>query len=98
MSQIMVPIMIIVMIVVAIITWFAARNYERKQYDSKVGSAEEKSREIIDEALKTAETKKREALLEAKEESLKTKNDIQNLGMSRIDEITYEAPLADNPS
>ena len=51
MSQIMVPIMIIVMIVVAIITWFAARNYERKQYDSKVGSAEEKSREIIDEAL-----------------------------------------------
>ena len=23
---------------------------------------------------------------------------IQNLGMSRIDEITYEAPLADNPS
>ena len=52
MSQIMVPIMIIVMIVVAIITWFAARNYERKQYDSKVGSAEEKSREIIDEALK----------------------------------------------
>ena len=57
MSQIMVPMMIIVMIVVAIITWFAARNYERKQYDSKVGSAEEKSREIIDEALKTAETK-----------------------------------------
>lgn len=51
MSQIMVPMMmIIVMIVVAIITWFAARNYERKQYDSKVGSAEEKSREIIDEA------------------------------------------------
>ena len=76
MSQIMVPIMIIVMIVVAIITWFAARNYERKQYDSKVGSAEEKSREIIDEALKTAETKKREALLEAKEESLKTKNEL----------------------
>ena len=45
MSEIMVPIMIIVMIVVAIITWFAARNYERKQYDCKVGSAEEKSRE-----------------------------------------------------
>ena len=77
MSQIMVPIMIIVMIVVAIITWFAARNYERKQYDSKVGSAEEKSREIIDEALKTAETKKREAHLEAQEESLKTKNELE---------------------
>ena len=78
MSEIMVPIVIIAVIIVAIIiTWFAARNYERKQYDCKVGSAEEKSREIIDEALKTAETKKREALLEAKEESLKTKNELE---------------------
>lgn len=87
MSQIMVPIMIIVMIVVAIITWFAARNYERKQYDSKVGSAEEKSREIIDEALKVAETKKREALLEAKEESLKTKNELEKETKERRAEL-----------
>ena len=87
MSEIMVPIMIIVMIVVAIITWFAARNYERKQYDSKVGSAEEKSREIIDEALKTAETKKREALLEAKEESLKTKNELEKETKERRAEL-----------
>ena len=87
MSQIMVHIMIIVMIVVAIITWFAARNYERKQYDSKVGSAEEKSREIIDEALKTAETKKREALLEAKEESLKTKNELEKETKERRAEL-----------
>ena len=87
MSQIMVPIMIIVMIVVAIITWFAARNYERKQYDSKVGSAEEKSREIIDEALKTAETKKREALLEAKEESFKTKNELEKETKERRAEL-----------
>ena len=87
MSQIMVPIMIIVMIVVAIITWFAARNYERKQYDSKVGSAEEKSREIIDEALKTAETKKREALLEAKEDSLKTKNELEQETKERRAEL-----------
>ena len=87
MSQIMVPMMIIVMIVVAIITWFAARNYERKQYDCKVGSAEEKSREIIDEALKTAETKKREALLEAKEESLKTKNELEKETKERRAEL-----------
>ncbi|ANU46369.1 ribonuclease Y [Enterocloster clostridioformis] len=87
MSQIMVPMMIIVMIVVAIITWFAARNYERKQYDSKVGSAEEKSREIIDDALKTAETKKREALLEAKEESLKTKNELEKETKERRAEL-----------
>ena len=41
-----------------------------------VGTAEDKARSIIDEALKTAETKKREALLEVKEESLRTKNEL----------------------
>jgi ribonucrease Y len=87
-SEIMVPIVIIAVIIVAIIiTWFAARNYERKQYDCKVGSAEEKSREIIDEALKTAETKKREALLEAKEESLKTKNELEKETKERRAEL-----------
>ena len=78
---------IIAMIVVAIIVWFAACSYERKQYDSKVGSAEEKSREIIDEALKTAETKKREALLEAKEESLRTKNELEKETKERRAEL-----------
>ena len=43
----------------------------RNSSEAKIGSAEERAREIIDEALKTAETKKREALLEAKEESIK---------------------------
>ena len=38
-----------------------------KQDAEKIGTAEEKARNIIDEALKTAETKKREALLEANE-------------------------------
>ncbi|MFQ9115793.1 ribonuclease Y [Eubacterium sp.] len=45
--------------------------------EKKVGSAEERSREIIDEAIKTAEAKKKEALLEAKEENLKTKNELE---------------------
>ncbi|WP_374043903.1 ribonuclease Y [uncultured Eubacterium sp.] len=44
--------------------------------EKKVGSAEERSREIINEAIKTAEAKKKEALLEAKEENLKTKNEL----------------------
>ena len=63
-------------IIVAPITWFAAVTHRKNAYESKIGSAEEKSREIIDEALKTAETKKREALLEAKEESIRTKNEL----------------------
>ena len=36
-----------------------------------------RAREIIDEAVKTAETKKREALLEVKEESIKTRNELE---------------------
>ena len=88
MSEKMFPLaVIIVMIIEAIIIWNQARSYERKQYDSKVGSAEEKSREIIDEALKTAETKKREALLEAKEESLKTKNELEKETKERRAEL-----------
>jgi ribonuclease Y len=83
----MMPIMIVLMIVIAIIGWVYGRSYERKQYSSKVGSAEEKSREIIDEALKTAETKKREALLEAKEESLKTKNELEKETKERRAEL-----------
>ena len=59
----------------------------KKTYESKVGSAEEKSREIIDEALKVAETKKREALLEAKEESLKTKNELEKETKERRAEL-----------
>ncbi|MCL2718301.1 MAG: ribonuclease Y [Lachnospiraceae bacterium] len=53
-----------------------ATNYRKKVTESKIGNAEQKAREIIDEALKTAETKKRESLLEVKEESIKTKSEL----------------------
>ena len=49
--------------------------YRKKFVEAKIGSAEERARVIIDEALKVAETKKREALLESKEEALKLKNE-----------------------
>ena len=51
-------------------------TYRKKVAEAKIGSAEEKAREIIDEALKTAETKKRESLLEVKEESIRAKNEL----------------------
>ena len=67
----------IIVIVVAVITWCAAVAYRKNVAESKIGKAEDKAREIIDEALKTAEAKKREALLDAKEENLKIKNDFE---------------------
>ena len=51
-------------------------KYQKKSSAATIGNAEEKAREIIDEALKTAESKKRESLLEIKEESIRTKNDL----------------------
>lgn len=74
-------------ICVAVITWVIATAFCRKNYEQTVGSAEVKSREIIDEALKVAETKKREALLEAKEESLKTKNELEKETRERRAEL-----------
>ncbi len=78
---------LLTLVIVAPITWRLSVSYQKKTYESKVGSAEEKSREIIDEALKVAETKKREALLEAKEESLKTKNELEKETKERRAEL-----------
>lgn len=55
--------------------------------EAKIGSADEKARAIIDEAVKTAETKKRESLLEVKEESIRTKNELDREIKERRAEI-----------
>ncbi len=82
---------IIAIIVTALIciplSCYFAIAYRTKIVETKIGSAEEKAREIIDEALKTAETKKREALLEAKEEALKNKNEFEKESKERRAEI-----------
>ena len=79
---------VVTAVIVAVIAWLLATSYQKKVYADKVGTAEEKSREIIDEALKVAETKKREALLEAKEESLKTKNELEREIRERRNELS----------
>ena len=78
---------IITLCIVAPIAWFASLAYRKNVVESKIGSAESRSREIIDEALKVAETKKREALLEAKEESIKTKNELEKEAKERRAEL-----------
>ena len=78
---------VITLVIVATLTWKFAITYRIKVYEAKIGSAEEKAREIRDEALKTAETKKREALLEAKEEALRAKNEFERETKERRSEI-----------
>ena len=80
-------IVIVAVIVTAFLTAIVTQRLTKKDYERKIGSAEEKSREIIDEALKTAETKKREALLEAKEESIRTKNELDKETKERRAEL-----------
>ncbi len=75
------------LVITALITWVLASNYHKKVTDAKIGSAEERARKIIDEALKTAEDTKREKLLEVKEESLKTRNDLEKEVKDRRNEL-----------
>ena len=67
--------------------WKIAISNRIKNYESKVGTAEERAREIIEKANLEAETKKREALLEAKEESLKAKNEFERESKERRTEL-----------
>ena len=88
MSQIIIA-CVITAVIVAFLSWNLAIAYRKRTYESKIGSAEVKSREIIEEALKTAETKKREAMLEAKEEALRTKNELERETKERRAELQH---------
>ena len=73
--------------ITAVLTYFITTAYHKNVANAKIGNAEDRAREIIDEAVKTAETKKREAMLEAKEESIRVKNDLDKEVKERRAEI-----------
>ena len=81
-----VAVVVTLLIAVPVTCKIAVENKIKKDAEI-VGTAEEKARSIIDEALKTAETKKREALLEVKEESLRTKNELEKETKERRNEL-----------
>lgn len=78
---------LITLAITTLVVWKLAVAYRIKVFEGKIGTAQERAREIIDEAIKTAETKKREALLETKEESLRTKNEIEKETKERRAEL-----------
>ena len=79
---------VIVTLALAIpITYLVTVTYRKKVAEQKIGSAEDKARAIIDEAVKSAEAKKRETLLEVKEETIKSKNDLDRELRERRAEI-----------
>ncbi|MDO5336047.1 MAG: ribonuclease Y [Eubacteriales bacterium] len=81
-----VAVVITLLIAVPVTCRIAVSNKVKKDAEI-VGTAEEKARNIIDEALKSAETKKRETLLEIKEESLRNKNELEKETKERRAEL-----------
>ena len=81
-----VAVVVAILIAIPITCKVAVENKVKKDAET-VGTAEEKARKIIDEALKTAETKKRETLLEVKEESLRTRNELEKETKERRTEL-----------
>ncbi|MBE5878370.1 MAG: ribonuclease Y [Lachnospiraceae bacterium] len=67
---------LVTLVLSSVISIVIALSIYKKKVEKKIGNADDKAREIIDEALKTAEAKKREGLLEIKEESIRTKNEL----------------------
>ena len=86
-TLIWVIIVISVFVIAGIVGFFAGSTYRKNIAEAKIGKAEDKAKDIIDDALKTAESKKRDILLTAKEDALKTKNDIEKEVKDRRSEI-----------
>ena len=64
-----------------------AVNRHKQEYEAKVGTAEERARDIIEKANVKAETTMKETILTAKEEALKTRNDIEKESKERRAEL-----------
>jgi len=54
----------VVLVIAIAVTAYITTSYQKKLTATTIGNAEDKAREIIDDALKAAESKKREGLLD----------------------------------
>ncbi|MCI9238448.1 ribonuclease Y [Lachnospiraceae bacterium 50-23] len=84
---IVIAVVAVLVIAAAVISHFVTVSNLKKNAESKIGNAESKAREIIDDAVKTAEAKKKESLLEIKEESIKNKNELEKETKERRAEL-----------
>ena len=79
---------------VAVIAGFlmfrAGITYNRKISEAEIGSAEDETKRIVDEAIKEAENKKKEALLEAKEEIHRNRAELDKEVKERRSELSKQ--------
>ena len=84
---IVIAVAVVLIVVAAVISHFLTISNLKNNAESKIGNAEARAREIIDDAVKTAEAKKKESLLEIKEESIKNKNELEKETKERRSEL-----------
>ena len=84
---IVIAVAVVLIVVAAVISHFLTVSNLKINAESKIGNAEARAREIIDDAVKTAEAKKKESLLEIKEESIKNKNELEKETKERRSEL-----------
>ena len=79
---------IIATLVIAVpVSAYVANTRSKKAMEITIGNAEDKAREIIDEAIKAAAAKQREASLEVKEETIKARHDFEKETKERRAEL-----------
>ena len=84
---IVIAVAVVLIVMAAVLSHFLTVSSLKNNAESKIGNAETKAREIIDDAVKTAEAKKKESLLEIKEESIKNKNELEKETKERRSEL-----------
>lgn len=79
---------VILFIILVAVAFFIGKYFEKKAAEAQYGTAEAKSRRIVDDAIKEAEGIKREAKLEVKEEIYKIKSDLDKEVKDRRTELS----------
>jgi len=88
MEKILIPIIVgVLALAIGILVGFLVR---KKLGEAKIGSAEIEAKRILDESAKNAEAKKKEILLEAKDESLRMRNDTERELKERRSEVSRQ--------
>ena len=79
---------IVALIVGTVVGCFVGIAYRKRIGEAKIGSAEQRAKELIAEGEKRAETLKKEALLAAKEDIMKSKNEMEQEIKDRRAEVS----------
>ena len=88
--EIILVVAVVALLIAIPVTWKLALARKNRLDAEKIGTAEEKARSIIDDAIKQAETKKRESMIEIQENSLRARNEVEKELKERRAEISKQ--------